>query len=293
MGLVCNAVVRVLGLVIMGIAFPLGIGVLLLSAAAILMVMVLRRLYQRLALESCQRRGAPAVAVLRRLGLLRVSTLVGVTAAASFLALVMIVFYAPTDRVQGIVQRIFYIHVPLAWVAYLSFFVVLVGSVGYLWKRDLTWDALARASAEVGVLFTTLVLVTGSLWGKPIWNTWWTWDARLTSTLILWFIYIGYMMLRSYTPDLERGARLGAVVGIVGFLDIPIVHFSVQWWRTLHPEPIVVRSSPQAPPEMLATLAVSLLAMMLVYLVLMVHRTRLERASDEIRRLAEVEGSLA
>lgn len=219
---------------------------------------------------------------------LGVLTIGAVTAAA-----VMVAIYAPTDRVQGIVQRIFYVHVPLAWVAYLAFFVVLVGSAAYLWKRDLRWDALARSSAEVGVLFTTLVLVTGSLWGKPIWNTWWTWDARLTSTLVLWFIYIGYMMLRSYTTDPDRAARLGAVVGIVGFLDIPIVHFSVQWWRTLHPEPVVVRSSPQAPPEMLATLGVSLLAMMLVYVLLMVHRTRLELASDEIRRLAEAENFLA
>src|SRR5438067_1346987 len=162
----------------------------------------------------------------------------------------MIVFYVPTDRVQGVVQRIFYIHVPLAWVAYLAFFVVFVASVAYLWKRNIWWDELARASVEIGVLFTTLFLIVGSLWAKPIWNTWWTWDARLTTTLVLWFIYVSYIMLRAYTPDVERAARFGAIVGIVGFLDVPIVHFSVTWWRTLHPEPVVVRDQPQLPPEM-------------------------------------------
>ena len=197
----------------------------------------------------------------------------------------MVVFYAPSDRVQGVVQRIFYFHVPMAWVAYLAFFVVLVGSIGYLATRQPRWDALARSSAEIGVLFTTLVLVTGSLWGKPIWNTWWTWDARLTSTLILWFVYVAYLMLRAYTPELERAARLGAVVGIVGFVDIPIVHFSVEWWRTLHPEPVVARANPQAPPEMIATLLVSLLAMTLVYAAFLLYRARLEELNDENRAL--------
>src|SRR5205823_2169850 len=134
--------------------------------------------------------------------------------------------------VQGIVQRVFYFHVPMAWVSYLAFFVVLVASVMYLWKRDLTWDAVARASVEIGVVFTTLVLITGSLWAKPIWNTWWTWDARLTSTLVLWFIYVAYIMLRASTPDVERGARFGAVLGTTGFSDIPILRFSGQRWRT-------------------------------------------------------------
>src|SRR5581483_2904919 len=161
------------------------------------------------------------------------------TIAACLVALAMIVFYVPTDRVQGVVQRLFYFHLPLAWIAYLAFFMVLVASIAYLVTRNLRWDTIARASVELGVLFTTLTLVTGSLWGKPIWNTWWTWDARLTTTLVLWFIYVGYMMLRAYTPDLERAARFGAILGIVGFVDIPIVHFSVQWWRTLHPEPVV------------------------------------------------------
>jgi heme exporter protein C len=211
--------------------------------------------------------------------------LLAVTVAAGAVALAMIVGYAPTDRVQGIVQRIFYFHVPMAWVAYLAFGVVLVASVAYLGKRDNRWDTIARASVEIGVIFTTLVLITGSLWGKPIWNTWWTWDGRLTSTLVLWFIYVGYIMLRAYTPDPERAARLSAVLGIVGFIDIPIVHFSVQWWRTLHPEPVIARSDPQAPPEMILTLFVALLAMTLLYATLLGYRTRLERLRDANREL--------
>jgi heme exporter protein C len=200
-------------------------------------------------------------------------------------------FYVPTDRVQGIVQRIFYIHVPMAWIAYLAFFVVLVGSVGYLWKRTAVYDRVARASAEIGVLATTLVLILGSLWAKPIWNTWWSWDARLTTTLVLWFIYVGYLMLRAYTPDPDRGARFGAVLGIVGFADVPIIHYSVEWWRTLHPEPIVVRETPQLPPEMLLTLFVSLAALTLVYAAFLVYRVHLERLEDENREL-EMRGTV-
>jgi len=213
--------------------------------------------------------------------------LLGATVATGALALALIVGYAPIDRVQGVVQKIFYFHVPMAWVAYLAFGVVLVASVMYLWKRASRWDAIARSSVEVGVLFTTLVLVPGSLWGKPIWNTWWTWDARLTSTLVLWFIYVGYMMLRAYTPDPERAARLCAVLGIVGFIDIPIVHFSVQWWRTLHPEPVIARSNPQLPAEMIVTLLVALVAMTLLYATLLAYRTRLELVRDENRELEE------
>jgi heme exporter protein C len=139
------------------------------------------------------------------------------------------------------------------------------------------------------VLFTTLVLITGSLWAKPIWNTWWTWDARLTSTLVLWFIYVGYIMLRAYTPDIDRAARFGAVLGIVGFLDIPIIHFSVEWWRTLHPEAVVARANPQAPAPMIATLLVSLAAMTLVYATLLVYRTMIERTRDENRSLEQAQ----
>ena len=211
--------------------------------------------------------------------------LVILAAALSAVAILMGAFYVPMDRVQGIVQKIFYMHVPMAWVAYLAFFVVLVGSVGYLWKRDPFWDRVAHSSAEVGVLFTTLFLIMGSLWAKPIWNTWWTWDARLTSTLVMWFIYVGYLMLRAYTPDQDRAARFGAVLGIVGFADVPIIHYSVEWWRTLHPEAIVLRDQPQLPAEMGITLTVATVAVTVVYAAFMVYRVFLERLEDENREI--------
>src|SRR5207249_1571180 len=155
------------------------------------------------------------------------------------LSLAAIFLYAPTERVQGQVQRIFYLHLPLAWIAYLAFFIVFVSSVLYLWKRAARWDLLGQAAAEVGLIFTSLVLITGSLWARPVWGTWWSWDARLTTTLVLWFIYVGYLMLRSYVVEERRAARYAAVLGIVGFLDVPLIHQSVTWWRTLHPEPVV------------------------------------------------------
>lgn len=213
----------------------------------------------------------------------------GALGVAMLAALYAIFVWAPTERVMGHVQRIFYVHVSLAWLSYLAFFVVFVCSIVYLWWRDERWDAVARASAEIGVVFTTLFIVSGALWGRPVWGTWWTWDARLTTTAILWFIYVAYLMLRAYVPDLPRAARYAAVLGIVGFLDVPIIHLSVQWWRTLHPEPTVVRpgDSPQLPPEMLVTLVLAGVAFGLLYLALMIVRTRLERLKDEVRYLEQ------
>jgi heme exporter protein C len=208
--------------------------------------------------------------------------LLGIAAAVTLgVGIFMAFVYAPTDLVQGHAQRIFYVHVPMAWLAYLAFAVILVGSVGYLWKRSARMDRLARSSAELGFLFTTLVLITGSLWGRPIWNAWWSWDARLTTTLILWFIYLGYFMLRSYAGDRERGARYAAVLGIIGAVDVPIIHQSVEWWRTLHPEPVVLRSSgPDMPDSMLATLIVCFAGFTLLYSYLMLLKYRIEWARD-------------
>lgn len=213
--------------------------------------------------------------IVQALGLLTVVTLL--------VGIYMAFIYAPTERTQGDAQRIFYVHVPMAWLSYLAFAVIFVGSVGYLWKRSMRMDRLARASAELGFLFTTLVLVTGSLWGRPIWNAWWSWDARLTTTLILWFIYLGYFMLRAYAGDRERGARYAAVLGIIGAIDIPIIHQSVTWWRTLHPEPIVLDTSgPNLPDSMLWTLLVSLAGFTLLYAYLMVQKYRIEQARDTL-----------
>jgi heme exporter protein C len=200
-----------------------------------------------------------------------------------FAGIVMAFLYAPTDRVQGHAQRIFYIHVPMAWLAYLAYSVLFVGAVGYLWKKDMKWDRIARASAELGFLFTTLVLITGALWGRPIWGTWWQWEARLTTTLVLWFIYLGYFMLRSYAGDRKRAARHSAVLGIIGAIDIPIIHQSVQWWRTLHPAPVVLNTSgPSLPDSMLYTLLVSFIGFTIFYVYLMSMKYRVELARDEI-----------
>lgn len=208
--------------------------------------------------------------------------LLGLVAGTVILAgLAMALLYAPTDAVQGHAQRIFYVHVPMAWLAYLSMGVVFVGSVGYVWKRDPRLDRLARSSAELGFVFTSLTLLTGSLWGRPIWGAWWSWDARLTTTLILWFIFLGYFMLRAYAGDRERGARYAAILGIIGAIDVPIIHQSVKWWRTLHPEPIVLDTSgPNLPDSMLATLLVAFLGFTLLYVYLMVQKWRIETVKD-------------
>ena len=149
--------------------------------------------------------------------------------------LYLVFLYAPTDRNLGLSQRIFYFHVSMAWVGFLAFFWVLVGSVGYLWKRSQRMDRLAYSSAEIGVVFTTLMLITGVLWAKPTWGVWWTWDPKLTTSLILWLIYVAYLMLRAYSPRGDQGARFAAILGIIGFIDVPIIYLSVVWWRTVHP----------------------------------------------------------
>ncbi len=207
-----------------------------------------------------------------------------VMTAALFMAFV----YAPTERVMGPPQRVFYMHVPSAWTAFLSFFVVAIASALYLWKRERRWDILALSSAELGVVFTTLALITGSFWGRNVWGTWWTWDARLTSTLVLWLIYVAYLMLRAYAEEGPRQARYAAVLGIIGALDIPIIHFSVLWWRTLHPQPTVVRpGGPTLDPRMTQSLMVALLAFTLLYAFLLSHRIQLERTRDKVGGLKQ------
>ncbi|MFQ5848650.1 MAG: heme ABC transporter permease CcmC [Candidatus Methylomirabilales bacterium] len=210
--------------------------------------------------------------------ILGVLTLVGLTVGL-YLGLV----WAPPDAYQGQVQRIMYVHVPSAWVAYLAFLVVFISSILYLWRGNPAFDQVAHASAEVGVVFTGLAILAGSIWGKPTWGVWWTWDARLTTTAILLLIYIGYLMLRSFVEDQSRGARYAAVLGIVGFLDIPIIHKSVEWWRTLHQPPSVMRPEGSAvAPPMLFTLLVSVAAFTLLYLYLLSQRLHLEHLDAEI-----------
>jgi len=203
------------------------------------------------------------------------------------LAIYMVFVYVPSDRVQGVIQRIFYFHVPLAFLTFLAFGVVAVASGMYLWKGSRAWDRLAHSSAEVGMVFCTLVLTTGPIWAKPIWGTWWTWDARLTTTLILWLIYAAYLMVRSTAGSGEQAARYAAILGIVGVVDIPIINRSVYWWRTIHPAVIVTREggSGLSDPRMQIAFGVCLLAFLLLYMWLVTVRYGSSRARDRFEDL--------
>jgi heme exporter protein C len=215
-----------------------------------------------------------ADAVTRALGWLSV---LGVAAG-----LVMAFGVAPREEIQGNVQRIMYLHVPSVLVAYLSFAVVFAASVVYLARRSEATDRLAQASAETGVLFTAITIASGSIWGKPTWGTWWTWDARLTSVAILFVMYLGYLLLRAMIDDRERAARYSAVLGIVAALDVPLVHFSVYWWRTLHQPPSIIKPGPSTMPSVfVVTLLVNLVALALLSAYFVVKRARLLAREQE------------
>src|SRR6266702_3934438 len=200
----------------------------------------------------------------------------GVTLVALAAGLVMAFGVAPRETTQGNVQRIMYLHVPSVWVAYLAFAVVLVASITYLVRRLEAADRLAHASAEVGVLFTGRTIATGSIWGKPTWGTWWTWDARLTSVAVLFVMYVGYLLLRGMIDEGERAARYAAVLGVVATLNIPLVHFSVLWWRTLHQPPSLMKPGPGSmPPVIVRALLVNFAAFALLYLYFVAKRVRL------------------
>jgi heme exporter protein C len=207
--------------------------------------------------------------------------LVRSAAGAAVLAAVLALAVAPPDAVQGQAQRLMYVHVPAAWLAYLTFTVTLVASVAYLVTRKLAWDRRAQAAAELGVGMTALTLAEGSLWGRPVWGTWWVWDPRLVTTAVLLLVYLGYLSVRGLSDDRAAGARRAAAVGIVGFVDIPVVHFSVVWWRTLHQPPTLLSPDP-APidPRMLAALLVSLVAFTLAGAVVYRRRVRALAAAD-------------
>ncbi len=195
---------------------------------------------------------------------------------------------APPDAYQGQVQRIMYLHIPTILTAYLSFFIVFVGSCLFLWKREKRDDILAYSAAEIGVLLTGLTIIEGSIWGKPTWGVWWTWDARLTLTAILFLIFIAYLMMRSLIDDENRGAVSGAVLGIIGFLDIPLIHMSVYWWRTLHQPPSILRPD-KAPwqnvaPPMLIALSINFIAFILLYFYLLSLRFRIGELEEEVKR---------
>jgi heme exporter protein C len=178
--------------------------------------------------------------------------------------LVRIIWFTPYEATQGAAQKIYYIHVPAALSAYLALFVVAVTSVIYLWLKDERSDRLAESAAEAAFLFTTAVLITGPLWGKPIWGTWWTWDARLSLTLFLWFLTVAYLVMRGAIEDQAMRARFSAVLGVLAALLVPFIHLSVYLFRTLHPDPIVLKpEQPSLPGDMLLTWTLSVFAHLL------------------------------
>jgi len=209
------------------------------------------------------------------------ATLVAMAASA-----VMSLVVSPPDAQQGNAARLLYIHVPSAWLAYLSFAVVFVASIAYLATRRTRWDRLAAASAEVGVLFTALAIALGALWGKPVWGTWWTWDPRITTTTILLLIYVGYLAVRRLSDSPARRARWAAVVGVVGFLDVPVSYLSVTWWRGLHQGTTIrLLGESTIAPIMQVALMTGVFAFTLLFLYLVTVRLRLGRLED--RAVAE------
>src|SRR5208282_415429 len=202
-----------------------------------------------------------------------------------------IFLYAPQEVTMGEVQRIFYIHVSSAWTALLAYFLIFLGSIGYLWKRRDSADDFANGAAEVGFVFCTCVLVTGPLWAKPVWGIWWTWDARLTLTFVLWLLFVAYLMLRSYLINPGRAAVLAAVVGIIGFVDVPIDYMAIRWWRTQHPQPVIAGGEGSGlDPHMFLTFMVCVGAFHCLFSYLLVQRLRLARAR---RELSEIRRALA
>ncbi len=199
--------------------------------------------------------------------------------------------YAPVEKFMGYPQKIFYFHVPLAISCYIGFFICFAGSAMYLWKKDLMWDRLAVSGAEVGVLATTLVLVTGMLWGKPIWGAYWTWDPRLTTSFILWLIFVGYLVLRTRVDDEVMRAKYAAVMGVVGFADVPLVHFSVKLWsRGIHP---VLESSvgdPGMTKEMFTAFKASSIAIVFLFILVFIIRARYEFLKAEVAQIKSIRG---
>lgn len=199
----------------------------------------------------------------------------------------MVFLYAPDERVMGAAQRIFYFHVPSAMMAFLSTFVMLAGSIGYLWTRRRVWDNLSRAATELALLFCAVVLLTGPIWAKPAWGVWWTWEARLTTTLLLALLLFGCLLVRRYAESPEQGARLAAVLGIVAALDVPVIYKAVDWWRGQHPVVFGPGKKNPLAPEMQQTFWVSFLVFVLLYGLLLAARLRVAGHEDRVRDLGE------
>ena len=203
------------------------------------------------------------------------------------LSIYMVFVYAPLEIVMGAVQRVFYYHVASGWIGALAFLITLICSILYLATRNLKWDHVALSSVEIGVVFTSMNIVSGSVWARPIWNTWWTWEPRLTTTLILWLIYVAYLMVRSYAPTQSKGAIYAAVVGIIGFVDVPIVYYSVVWWRSIHPSPVVgpFAQADSLERRMSLILLFSLITFLFFFVYMVVERIELRRAEEALGQI--------
>lgn len=209
----------------------------------------------------------------------KLTALTVLSAVLMVITLILIFVYAPEEKTMGLIQKVFYFHVPMAWLSLLAFLVVFVGSIAYLAKNSVTWDIVARSSAGIGFIFNTLMLITGVIWARPVWGVWWTWDPRLTTSLVLWFIYIGYLLVRNFGFEREQSAKFAAVIGIIGFADVPVVALSTVLWRTQHPSALVFEGGLTTP--MLITLITSLITFTLFYILLL-------NLSISLRRMEEI-----
>ena len=200
-------------------------------------------------------------------------------------SLFLVFIWVPTEATMGIVQRIFYLMVPVGWLALFSFFIVFLGSILYLTRKENRWDTIARCAAEVGIVCTSLALTVGTIWARPIWGTWWTWEARLTATLVLWLIYLAYFMVRSFANEESQGARFAAVIGIVGFVDVPIVALATTLWRGMHPPPLIFEGG--LAPSMALTLMISIFAYTVLYFILLYLRVSMANNEADIKQIKE------
>jgi len=210
-----------------------------------------------------------------------------VTSVSMCVAIWLVFLYAPEERVMGAPQRIFYFHVPSAIVTFGSVFILLGGSVAYLWTRDTRWDHVSRAATETALLFCTIVLVTGPLWAKPAWGVWWTWEAKLTTTLILWLLLAACLMVRNYAENREQAARLAAIVGVVAAVDVPIIHKATVWWRGQHPVVFAPNTEGSLAPKMLHTFGFSMAVFFLLFALLLLLRYRVAALEERCEVAAE------
>jgi heme exporter protein C len=202
-------------------------------------------------------------------------------------------FIAPTESKMGTVQRIFYLHAPSGMVALLSFFVCFIGNLAYVFKRQPKWDWLGISAAEVGMAFCTVLIITGPIWAHPAWGIWWTWDARLTLTFVLWLLYIAYLLLRTLVEDPDRRALVSAIYGIFAFIDVPLVYGSIRWWRTQHPQPVIMGGPGSGlEPTMRKVFWFWVVNLVVLMIFLIRERYRLEAMRADVQSIQrEVEGA--